>query len=178
MFSCIALAAVALIAVFFTYLNFGSLPVAVGDSPFPFEKQIVKTAIRARIGRQMQTAPIEASEDNLVAGAHIYQQRCSICHGTPGHDSVFAKHMFPPPPQLWKKHGPHGAVGVSDDETGFSDWIVTNGLRLTGMPSFKTVLSDRERWQVSLLLKNADKKQPASVTQTLNDQPPASTTAP
>jgi hypothetical protein len=35
------------------------------------------------------------------------------------------------------------------------------------MPSYRKVLSDTEMWQVSLLLKNADKELPLPVTQIL-----------
>ena len=156
----------------FLFFKFGSPPVAVADSPFPFEKPMVKIAIRARINREMKQPPFEASEDVLESGAQIYRQVCSVCHGIPGHDSRYAKHMFPPPPQLWKKHGPKGAVGVSDDAPGFSRWVVDNGIRLTGMPSFRGVLSDTQIWQVSLLLKNADKNLPEPVSQILNAPTP------
>jgi mono/diheme cytochrome c family protein len=44
---------------------------------------------------------------------------------------------------------------------------VANGIRLTGMPAFKHVLSDTEMWQVSLLLKNADKEIPDPVERIL-----------
>jgi mono/diheme cytochrome c family protein len=157
------------------YLKFGRPPVAVADAPFPFEKQLVRTAVRSRIAREMSSAPISASPEVFEAGAHIYRERCSVCHGIPGHDSPLAKAVFPAPPQLWKKHGQHGAVGVSEDDLGFSYWIVSNGLRLTAMPSFKNLLSDTQRWQVSLLLKNADHEMPATVTQILNEPEPSAT---
>ena len=153
-------------------LKFGPLPVAVADHPFPFEKQLVKVALRSRIGREMKKPPISVDNHVLEAGAQIYRAQCSICHGTPGHDSAFAKQMFPAPPQLWKKHAPHGAVGVSDDEPGFSYWIIANGIRLSGMPSFKHSLSDTEMWQLSQLLKNANKEMPATVIQTFNSPTP------
>jgi len=34
---------------------------------------------------------------------------CFICHGAPGHDAAFAQHMYPPPPQMWQKHGARAA---------------------------------------------------------------------
>jgi mono/diheme cytochrome c family protein len=79
--------------------------------------------------------------------------------------------MFPTAPQLWKKHG-EGIVGVSDDEPGETYWKVANGIRLSGMPSYKHILSDTQMWQVSLLLKNADKELPAPVTQILDSPAP------
>jgi thiosulfate dehydrogenase len=159
---------VALAAGIFAYLQFGGLPVAVADAPFTFEKQIVSIPLHARIDREMKTPPFGTGEDVFEAGAHVYHDQCSGCHGTPGHDSDFAGQLYPAAPQLWKKHGTHGVVGVSDDEPGRTHWIVANGIRLTGMPSYKHVLSDTQMWQVSLLLKNADKELPDPVTRILN----------
>ena len=156
----------------FLYLKFGPLPVAVADQPFPFEKEIVRLPLGARIDRESKTAPFGTSEDVFESGAHIYRAQCAACHGTPGHDVGFAKHMFPSAPQLWKKHGTEGVVGVSDDEPGETYWKVANGIRLTGMPAFNHVLSDTQMWQVSLLLKNADKDLPNPVTQILDAPTP------
>jgi thiosulfate dehydrogenase len=83
-------------------LKLAPLPVAVSDAPFPFEKQIVKIPLRARISRQMEKPPFGGTEEVYQSGAQIYKNHCSVCHGMPGHDSVFAQHMYPPPPQLWK----------------------------------------------------------------------------
>ena len=156
----------------FGYLKFDPLPVAVSDAPLPFEKQIVKLPLNARINRESKTAPFGISEDVFESGAHVYRAQCASCHGTPGHDVAFAKHMFPQAPQLWKGHGSHGVVGVSDDETGETYWRVANGIRLSGMPSYSHVLSDAQMWQVSLLLKSADKEMPLPVSQILNSPAP------
>ena len=150
------------------YLKFGPIPVAVTDAALPFEKQIVNVPLHARIERESKTAPFGISEDVFESGAHIYRTQCASCHGTPGHDVPYAKHMFPSVPQLWKKHGTHGVVGVSDDEPGETYWKVANGIRLSGMPGYAHILTDTQMWQVSLLLKNADKELPGPVTQILN----------
>ncbi len=166
------LGVVAVAAALFLYLKFGSLPVAVADAPLPLEKQIVQLPLDARIDRESKTAPFGTSEDVFEAGAHIYRVQCAACHGTPGHDVAYAKHMFPTAPQLWRKHGKSGVVGVSDDEPGETYWKVSNGIRLSGMPAYNHVLSDTQMWQVSLLLKNADKDLPDPVTQILNATTP------
>jgi len=49
---------------------------------------------------------------------------------------------------------------VTDDPQGATYWKVTNGIRFSGMPGFGKTLSGTERWQVTLLLKNADKLPP------------------
>jgi thiosulfate dehydrogenase len=158
----LGLAAVAVVG--FLYLKFGPLPVAVADEAFPLEKQIVSLPLHGRIALEQKTAPFGTSEDVFEGGAKVYKAQCASCHGTPGHDVAFAKHMYPDAPQLWKKHPKGNVVGVSDDEVGETYWRVANGIRLTGMPSYSKVLSDTEMWQVSLLLKNADKELPQPVT--------------
>lgn len=154
----------------FLYVHFGPLPVAVADTPFPFEKEVVKVPLNARIEREVKTAPFGTSEDVFEAGAHIYRVQCASCHGVPGHDVAYARHMYPNAPQLWKKHPKGNVVGVSDDEPGETYWKIAHGIRLTGMPSYDHVLSDTEIWQVSLLLKNADKELPEPVTRILAGQ--------
>lgn len=146
----------------FIYFHAGHPPVAVADHPFPFERQIVKAPLNARIDSEMpQSSPIEPSDTNLEAGAHIYRQQCAACHGLYGRPSSFAQNMYPHAPQLWAPHH-NGAVGVSDDPPGETYWKVANGIRLTGMPAFDKVLNQTQMWQVTLLLARADQPLPAS----------------
>lgn len=149
------------------YLYFGNLPVAVKDPALPFEKELVQVPLHNRIDREKKDPPFGISEDVFEGGARVYREQCAACHGTPGHDVGYARHMYPEAPQLWKKHGHRGVVGVSDDDPGETYWKVANGIRLTGMPAFSGVLSDTEMWQVSLLLKNADKEIPDPVVRIL-----------
>ncbi len=143
------------------YLRFGNPPVAVADQPFTFEKQIVQVPLHDRITRDMpKSVPVQPTADNLVAGAQIYRQNCAFCHGLNNQNSTVAPHMYPHAPQLWQAHGPRSVVGVSDDPPGATYWIVSNGIRLSAMPSFDQVLSSTQMWQVSLLLANAGKPLP------------------
>jgi thiosulfate dehydrogenase len=157
-----------LIAGTWGYLRFGSLPVAVADKPFPFEAQIVKVPLHARVDSQMQQAPFGISEDVYEAGAQAYKQQCAACHGTPGHDVDYAKYMYPRAPQLWKKHGKRNIVGVSDDPPGEIFWKEKNGIRLTGMPSYEHILSNDQMWDVALLLQNANQQLPDPIVAILN----------
>ena len=59
--------------------------------------------------------------------------------------------MYPHSPLLFK------GTGVTDDPPGETHWTIANGIRLTGMPSFKNTLTDTQVWQVTQLLANADK---------------------
>ncbi len=158
------------------WLRFGHPPVAVADNRLPFERQIVNAPLHARIDSEMiQTPPIQANQDTFEAGARIYVMNCAICHGLHGQPVDFAKHMFPSAPPLWEAHHNGKVVGVSDDPPGETYWKVANGIRLSGMPSFKSILSDTEIWQVSLLLANADKPLPPQVLDMLRPDPPPAT---
>ena len=155
----------------YLYFAFGAPPVATGDKPFPFEAQIVRVPLDARIKREApDKTPIEASAENLTAGAHIYREQCASCHGLQGHPSQFAETMFPGAPQLWERHHGGAVVGVSDDPAGETYWKVKNGIRLSGMPAYKSLLNDTQMWQVSLLLSQADKPLPAEATATLSKE--------
>jgi mono/diheme cytochrome c family protein len=146
-----------------SWLHYGRPPVATADPALPFEAEIVKAPLRARIGREMQTPPFDISEDVYEAGAHIYRQQCASCHGAPGEDVAFAKWMYPRAPQLWKKHAQGSVVGVSDDPPGETFWKIQNGIRLSGMPAYQHVLTTDEMWDVTLLLKHADEQLPDPV---------------
>jgi hypothetical protein len=50
---------------------------------------------------------------------------------------------------------------------------VANGIRLTGMPAYRQVLTANEIWQVSLLLANADKPLPPAAVDILRGEAPA-----
>jgi mono/diheme cytochrome c family protein len=156
------------------WLADGKPPVAVADPPLPEERMITSVPLHARIDREMPpVAPIADIEENLVAGAQIYRDQCSDCHGYHGKPSRFGPNMYPAAPPLWEKHATSEVVGVSDDPVGETYWKVANGIRLTGMPSFQNTLTPTQIWQVSLLLADANKPLPPAA---LNDlRGPAST---
>lgn len=154
------------------WLRFGHPPVAVADNRLPFEREIVSVPLHRRIDSEMNlTQPIEANEQTFVAGARIYREQCASCHGLHGQPAVFGAHMFPKAPALWEAHHNGKVVGVSDDPPGETYWKVANGIRLSGMPAYKQILSDTEIWQVTLLLANADKPLPPEVVDTLRAAP-------
>lgn len=135
------------------YFGSGAVPVATSAPPMPFEMMLAHRALDARISKEMPASvPIQADDTNLTAGAQVYRHHCAMCHGLPGMpEGGFSKGMFPHPPKLTE------GTGVTDDEPGETYWKVANGIRLTGMPSFKDALSDTEMWQVSLMAAHADK---------------------
>jgi mono/diheme cytochrome c family protein len=154
----------------FVYFHHGNPPVAVADPPFPKEREVAHMVLDRRIDSEApKTAPVEANEAIFVAGAHIYREQCAFCHGVSGSPSNVGRHMYPDAPPLWEKHHNGEVVGVSDDPPGETYWKVANGIRLTGMPAYKAVLSETEIWQVSVLLANADKPLPPAALTLLKE---------
>ena len=152
----------------------GKVPVAVSDPPLPYEGALTHIPLEKRIAKELITTPaVPGNEATFVAGARVYAQDCAVCHGFHGKPAPIGQRMFPTAPPLWEKHTNGPAVGVSDDPIGETYWKVANGIRLTGMPEFRTLLSDTEIWQVSVLLGNADKPLPPAALAILRDQPAA-----
>lgn len=140
-------------AVVYWYFASGQAPVASSSAPMPWEKMLSRKALHARLAREMpKSVPLEWDESNLTQGAVIYGKNCAVCHGLPGQpETPIAQGMYPNPPKLTEGRG------VTDDPPQQTYWTIRGGIRLSGMPGFKATLADREIWQVSLMLANADK---------------------
>ena len=157
----------------FLYFSAGLAPVATADPPMPFEKRLANMALDAHIEKQhIPASPVQADEANFLAGAAVYKRQCALCHGLPGQSPIdYATTMFPKPPQLFR------GKGVTDDPASETFWKAANGIRLSGMPSFKTKLTDTQLWQVSELLAHANEI-PDSVKTVLISDSSTSASAP
>ena len=73
--------------------------------------------------------PERIPESLLSEGAAHYADSCAHCHGAPGEEaSRWSRGMRPQPPHLTE-----AAAHWTPDEI---HWIVTNGIKMTGMPAF------------------------------------------
>jgi thiosulfate dehydrogenase len=148
-----------LLLVFGVYFYFsgGHAPVATKAPEMPFEHKLAHIAQDAYLDKLPHPKPpIPEDEANFLAGAKVYKEHCAVCHGLPGEPkTAIADGMFPSPPQLFR------GTGVTDDEAWETYWKVSGGIRMTGMPGFADHLGETKMWQVSVLVKNADKISPA-----------------
>ncbi len=86
--------------------------------------------------------PLPANDQVVQEGQQIYVQSCAICHGTDGHSRTeLGQGMYPPAMDLTSPH-----VQKWTDAELF--WIIQNGVRLTGMPSWKFIVSETETWKL------------------------------
>jgi thiosulfate dehydrogenase len=157
-------------ALLLLYYQFGFPPLAVGDKPFLGEEQLTQAPLHYVVPRDApKFSPIPLTEENLVAGAHIYVDQCAECHGIHGKPSAIGSRMYPVALPLWEKRSIEDVVGVSGSPVGETWWKIANGLRLSGMPAYQGVLTDTQIWQLSLLLANANKPLPPAALALLHE---------
>jgi cytochrome c len=99
--------------------------------------------------------PIEAEElknplswDPQVEtqGQQVYVQSCAVCHGPDGHGQTpMGQSMYPPALDLTSPHVQHW-----NDSEMF--WIIQNGVRMTGMSSWKDTISASDTWKLVLFV--------------------------
>jgi thiosulfate dehydrogenase len=156
------------------YFASGMAPAAAGDPPMPFERKLANRSLDSHIEKaNVPAPPIPANDENLLAAAKLYKDNCAVCHGLPDQTPpVIAGNMFPHATLMFK------GKGVSDDPPQESYWKVVNGIRLTGMPAFKSQLNDTQMWQLALLVASTDKLSDAVKKELLPEPPPAAPISP
>jgi len=84
------------------------------------------------------------NEESLVQkGFPHFHETCRLCHGGPGYPrEEFAEGLYPQPPSL----ASHEIQRDNDD--GELYWIVKNGLKMTGMPSFGKTHTEDQLWGI------------------------------
>ena len=155
----------------YMYFSGGHAPVATNAPEMLFERKFAHMALNSYLDKLPHpNPPVSQDDQNFLEGAKVYKEHCAVCHGLPGEPkNAIASGMFPPPPQLFK------GIGVTDDEAWETYWKVYGGIRMTGMPAFSEKLSETKMWQVSVLLKNADKISQAVKTELANVVAPPAT---
>jgi len=95
--------------------------------------------------------PLSATQDNLRAGAELYQAHCASCHGAEGYgDGKAGKDLQPPPSNLAVLM----QMGMMARDEYLYWTIAEGGTALnTNMPAFKDTLSENATWQLVLHLR-------------------------
>ena len=150
------LAAVVLVLLaLFCYVRFGFVDPRADAEPGALETKIAMPALDASVDRRApsMTNPIQPTEENLLSGMKIYQTNCSGCHGDISHPhSGFGDSFYPRAPQFMED-----APDMPENQ---NFYIIQHGVRLSGMPAWKTTLKSSELWQVTTFLSNMNKLPP------------------
>jgi len=119
-------------------------------------------AVRLRDEFALRSSQI--ASDILIAGAKLYRQMCSRCHGTTGEpDNTYGQSFYPPAPHL-----PLIRTLYTDNEM---FWIVKHGIRNTAMLAWGNLLSDDEIWQIVTLIRKFDSLPESATLELLRHHP-------
>ncbi len=127
----------------------GLVDFSASTSPGRLEERIAQFALDHSIARHApKTAnPLAASPDAVRMGFALFRTHCVACHGAPGVDPTEGGASLNPP-----------ALGltlprVQARPDGELYWIVSHGIRMTGMPAFGPSRRDAEIWQLVAALR-------------------------
>jgi thiosulfate dehydrogenase len=127
------------------------------QEPSFLEKKFAMAAVDASTDRHApdQKNPMQANDENLVAGAKLYINHCAGCHGVPSNpSSQFPKSFYPPVPTFFSD-----APDMPENQ---NFYIIQHGIRWSGMPAWDKTLNDTQMWQLVTFLSNLEKLPPAA----------------
>jgi len=122
----------------------GAFDVSAASPPSKFEQRVANFTMRRSVARRAPRTrnPQAASPEIWRAGLAHFKENCVMCHGAPGVDeSEFGQGLNPPAPDLTLP----SIQKMSDGEI---FWIVSNGIRMTGMPAFSPTHKPEEVWKI------------------------------
>jgi hypothetical protein len=92
--------------------------------------------------------PMPASQENLKDARLHFADHCAICHANDGSgDALLGRGLYPKPPDLRQ-------ADTQNRSDGELFWIIENGVRFTGMPSFASHGMDNDSWKLVLFIRH------------------------
>jgi len=108
--------------------------------------------------------PLPETDEVVSQGQEVFLGSCAQCHGADAHgDTNVGRSMTPPAMDLSSNHVQHW----SDAEL---FWIIQNGVRLTGMPSWKSSISANDTWKLARFIHNLPHLNAASASTAIPSQ--------
>jgi mono/diheme cytochrome c family protein len=102
--------------------------------------------------------PLPETDEVVSQGQEVFLGSCAQCHGADARgDTYVGRNMYPPAMDLSSSHVQHW----SDAEL---FWIIQNGVRLTGMPAWKSSISDNATWKLARFIHNLPRLNAASAS--------------
>ena len=135
----------------------GFVSMRADNPPSKMETTLAGHAMDASVARAAPkvTNPVAADEASLVAGARLYRDHCTLCHGDPAHaKSLLADSFSPLAPQFMND--------MADMPENQNFYILQHGIRWTAMPSWKNVLTEQQIWQLVTFLSHMHDLPPAA----------------
>ena len=127
----------------------GLVDFSASTSPSKLEERLAQFTVNRSIARHAprKDNPLAASPEAVAAGLLLFREHCVLCHGAPGVDpSEEGASLNPPAPGLTLPR-------VQARPDGQLFWVVSQGIRMTGMPAFGPSRSQQEIWQLVAALR-------------------------
>jgi mono/diheme cytochrome c family protein len=133
---------------------------AAGKQPSQEESSLANAAkdvtIPLEAGKMKN--PLPETAEVVSQGQEVFLGSCAQCHGADARgDTDIGRNMNPPAMDLSSPHVQHW----SDAEL---FWIIQNGVRLTGMPSWKSSISGNDTWKLARFIHNLPRLDTASAS--------------
>jgi mono/diheme cytochrome c family protein len=118
-----------------------------------------------------KTNPLPETDEVVSQGQEVFLGSCAQCHGPDARGGgSLGRSMDPPAMDLTTSHVQHWSDGEIF-------WIIQNGVRLTGMPSWKSGISENDTWKLARYIHNLPRLDAASASTAAKSQEQAATSA-
>ena len=140
---------VVFVVAFFITLFSGIISIAVKSSDPPLMDLVLISGMKHSVrfhARGIKPPDLKARQ-MITSGEELYQGLCAICHG--GQDalpSALGQGLNPPAPPLNNEPAKWTAAQVF--------WIMKNGIKMTGMPSFGISHDSSDLWDITAYVMN------------------------
>lgn len=114
------------------------------EKPSRFEEFLARNArrIATPAGAKQLKNPYPLTSESLSGAREHWVDHCAICHALDGSGNTgIGQNLYPKAPEMRDED----TQGLSDGELYY---IITNGIRFTGMPAWGREHSDEDTWQL------------------------------
>lgn len=102
--------------------------------------------------------PRTVSEDTIAEAREHWTEHCSFCHGIDGRGSAIGLNMYPPAPNM-------NDAQTQQKTDGELFYIVSHGIRLTGMPAWEGMDSPEALWDIVSFIRHLPQLSPEELKQ-------------
>ena len=143
---------------FGVFLNTRSNGFSVRAQPSVLERWVARQARAMALpaDAKARTNPIRDSPEVLAEARAHWADHCAVCHSNNGSgDAEMGKHMYPPAPDVRQPD----TQNLTDGELFY---IIQNGVRLTGMPSWGsgTGHDSQDSWKLVRFIRHCQSLRP------------------
>ncbi|WP_353068654.1 cytochrome P460 family protein [Tunturibacter empetritectus] len=133
---------------------------AAGKTPSQGETSLANAAkdVTIPLAAGKRNNPLPETDEVVSQGQEVFLGSCAQCHGADARgDGNLGRNMTPPAMDLSSAHVQHW-----NDAELF--WIIQNGVRLTGMPAWKSSISDNDTWKLARFIHKLPRPDTAPAT--------------